>query len=289
MNKRLYGNVLKAAAGLLILFITVKILGDPESVKKAFYIDWSKAWMVLVLTLLINVVAAFRWHIILNLFVKPDDFFTMLKLVLMGRLASHTTAQVLGDLGGRALYLKYKDIDMKKGIFTIIIDRATEAVFLVCLAIALAVSMCLNIVRLQYAPILAIAIFTMISILAPHRAAPLKKRISVAVLTLCKYAIAVSRAMLVMGLCGITLPFTRIFIGAAAAQLGLLAGITPGGLGFVEAGWAGALSYFGVANSLTTEFLILQRALIFLSVLSIAFLAAIKWKRLFIKDPGGVL
>jgi uncharacterized membrane protein YbhN (UPF0104 family) len=51
------------------------------------------------------------------------------------------------------------------------------------------------------------------------------------------------------------------------AQIGLIAGITPGGLGIMEAGCTGALYHLDITSPLVAQFLVLQRLLIFFSVL----------------------
>ena len=65
-------------------------------------------------------------------------------------------------------------------------------------------------------------------------------------------------------------------MAAAVAQIGLIIGVTPGGLGLVEAGWAGALHKFGVSSMDAAKFLLAQRILIFVSVLLIALLSVME-------------
>jgi uncharacterized membrane protein YbhN (UPF0104 family) len=103
-------------------------------------------------------------------------------------------------------------------------------------------------------------------------------RYALGVLTLAKYLSVVFRFMSILGFCGIGLPMSNVFWGTALAQLGLVIGITPGGLGFVEAGWTGALHVFRISPAEIAQFLIVQRLLIFACVILVGAIAVILGK-----------
>ena len=73
--------------------------------------------------------------------------------------------------------------------------------------------------------------------------------------------------MLLLRIFKIDLEFIQIFFGTGVAQIGNLLGLTPGGLGLVEAGWTGVLHYHAVPAAKIAAFLVSQRILILLMVL----------------------
>ena len=77
---------------------------------------------------------------------------------------------------------------------------------------------------------------------------------------------------------GVTLPVVVVLSAAPVAQLAALVAITPGGLGFQEGGWAGALAWLGQGSTAISIFVIAVRLgmVVNFGILS---LASVRWRR----------
>jgi hypothetical protein len=208
--------------------------------------------------------------------------------VVVGRLVGNATSQLLGDMGARSVYLKSRGVGFKQGGLSLVTDKLFEVLlagvvwlaflswFLVGLSGRWPLAE-LGAVLLLFG--LAIASLPWLAGLAARwwpagrrwLAAPFlfdSTRWLLAALSLAKYVSVTLRFLFILNFCGITtLDFAEAFFGTAWAQVGLMVGLTPGGLGFVEAGWSGALYYYDVSSSLVPKFLIAQRLLIVASVI----------------------
>jgi len=280
----------KLAVGLILIFTAIEITGDVRDARQLFDLRWRQAWPVLIWTLLINLIATWRWQILMTQFAIPSMFFaSLLKTVIIGRLVGNSTSQVLGDLGARSVYLKSQGVDFKIGGLTLLADKLFEVFFafvvgLVFLAQALLGN---TIVCAVCYPILAIVLFGVGIWILPYAPSFLSRywsqgnklsirpgflsnnsRWLLAILTMAKYLAVVLRFSFMLRFCGIhDLSYVSAFFATAWAQVGLMVGFTPGGLGFVEAGWAGALYYYDISAAAIPKFLIAQRLLIITSVI----------------------
>jgi uncharacterized membrane protein YbhN (UPF0104 family) len=286
--KKTVKTLLKFLVGLLLFFGIITLFSDLKDIDELFKINWLMAWPVIILTFLINTLDAWKWHSMLNHFSQKGNFITLLRYIIMGRLVGHSTSKVFGDMGSRFLYLKSTGIDMKRGAFTIFLDKLLIAMLLGCIIVTIPAIIAFEELE-QYPsilPIVSIALFALlISImpavislfirLFPKREEVLKQVKSMVsgrmrwllyLLTVGKFSLAVSRFLVIMRLCQIDLSFAKAFIGTAIVQGSMIVGITPGGLGLVEAGWGGALYFYGVPSLNVAKFLVNQRIIIFGSV-----------------------
>lgn len=293
-SSRQYIFLLKLGIGLVLFFSVFAVTGDIKDLRNLLVFPWYKAWPVLIWTFLINLFATLRWRLLMTSLSLPQvSFLKLLKVVMVGRIVGLSTSQILGDVGSRFAYLKVKNIDLKKGGGTILLDKFFEFMMLVSVGLAIFLWLLLENakehVSLPYI-LLTMLIFSICVWSSPYllkitkmffsrgRGAPVEalpvplniRRSSLAALTLGKYFSVVLRFFTILGLCGIGLPFGKTFWGTALAQLGMVIGITPGGLGFVEAGWAGGLHFFEITPPLIAQFLVVQRFLILVTVLFLA-------------------
>jgi uncharacterized membrane protein YbhN (UPF0104 family) len=282
------GWFLKFGFGFLLFFSLLRLLISPEDISHLLNIHWYKAWHVILWTLLINILAAWRWHILLNSFSNRSNFIKLLGFTLFGRIAGQSTSQIAGDLGSRFVYLKSRNIEMKQGGFTILFDKILEGILFIAVVVVFLGTIFSVTLRSHASFALIFAIFLFLagvwmtplvsSVIGrffkkedfPNRVSTIlsdRTGWMVIILTLGKYAASAMRFMFILQLCGIDLLYSEVIMGTAVAQIGLIAGITPGGLGIMEAGWAGALYTFGITAPLVAQFLVAQRLLIFCSVL----------------------
>ncbi|MCB0208603.1 MAG: flippase-like domain-containing protein [Anaerolineae bacterium] len=283
----------KLALGLILLIALIEVTGSLQDARELLDLNWYQAWPVLGWTLLLNAIATWRWQILIRQFGLPHiPFPSLLKSVVVGRLVGNSTSQVIGDISARSIYLKSHGVDLKQGGLTIIADKLFEVAF----ALAVSIVFFVSIITGQFAvcpgcfPLATLGVFAAATWSLPQllklfghlpwiaqRITPLPDflfdhtRWLLAGLTIIKYGVVVLRYDFILRFCGITnLSLVSVFFGTAWAQVGLMLAFTPGGLGFVEAGWTGALIYFSVANSAISKFLIAQRLLITLSVILLA-------------------
>ncbi len=105
----------------------------------------------------------------------------------------------------------------------------------------------------------------------------------VALLSLARYATVVLQFYGIAGAIGLTIAWDDMTVAASVAQLAGLLSLTPGGLGVLEAGWAGGLGWVGLAKDPISLFVLVQRLGIIsffaiLSILSYPLYAAAKRK-----------
>jgi uncharacterized membrane protein YbhN (UPF0104 family) len=294
--------IIKLVAGLILFVCVVAVTGNIRDIHKFTDIRWYSAWPVLLWTMCINLFAALRWQILMKHLSLPDiPLSKLLKVMVAGRIVGLSTSQMLGDMGSRLTYLKLKNIDMKKGSLSILLDKLLEFLLLLSVGIALSGWFILekagDRVPLFYI-IISILIFLGFTWFLPRISGlavkllktdripadgpyfrPFRIQYLLVFLTLCKYVAVVLRFLVILGLCGISLSFEKAFLGTMLAQLGMVIGITPGGLGFVEAGWAGALHFYNINQALIIKFLVLQRLLVLAAVILLAFIVFLLDKR----------
>ena len=86
------------------------------------------------------------------------------------------------------------------------------------------------------------------------------------ILSWVKYALVCLRIFIIAKAFEISFSFTLSFFGAQVSQIGQLLGLTPGGLGVVEAGWAGVLHLQNFSNADSSLFVVGLRLTIFLLI-----------------------
>jgi hypothetical protein len=293
--------VIKLGIGLVLFFGIYIVTGDVKDMKNILPLPWYRAWPVLFWTVLINIFATWRWHLLLTRLSFPRvTFLHLLKVMTLARIAGLSTSQIVGDIGSRFAFLKIKNMDLKTGSMSIVLDKFFEFLMLASVGFAITAWLLLEPSK-QTVPgvyiTAAVFIFSLSVWSSPYALRGIKKflskergslidaspvsspvRYALGVLTLAKYLSVVFRFMSILGFCGIGLPMSNVFWGTALAQLGLVIGITPGGLGFVEAGWTGALHVFRISPAEIAQFLIVQRLLIFACVILVGAIAVILGK-----------
>jgi|GEM_PF-5686506 len=291
--KKTAKTILKFSIGLLLFFGIVALFSDLKDIDQLLKINWLMAWPVVVLTFVINVLDTWKLHVIINHFSKKGDFGTLLRYIITGRFVGHSTSQVFGDMGSRFLYLKSSGIDLKRGAFAIILDKLLTAILLGCIIITIPAVVVFeefeyfsSIAPIVSAALFAVSIFLMPAVISlfikifPKRdiLKQLKTMVSgrlrwlLYLLTIGKFLVSAGRYLFIMRLCQIDLSFAKVFMGTAIVQGSMIVGITPGGLGLVEAGWAGVLYFYKAPSLSSAKFLVNQRLLIFGSVILLSLL-----------------
>lgn len=110
----------------------------------------------------------------------------------------------------------------------------------------------------------------------PLELPPLDRRLAVDVglLSLARYLAVMLQFWAVAAAVGADLAFSQIAGATPIGQLAGMLGVTPGALGIQEAGWAGALTWVGVAAPAIALFVLAQRAIV---TAYFALLAALTW------------
>jgi uncharacterized membrane protein YbhN (UPF0104 family) len=93
-------------------------------------------------------------------------------------------------------------------------------------------------------------------------------------LGLVRFALVVLQFWAIAAACGIAVPALDMTAATSAAQVASLVGLTPGSLGFQEAGWAVGLSLVGLDDPAIVVFVLVQRVVV---VAAFALLAALAW------------
>ncbi|MBN1574794.1 MAG: flippase-like domain-containing protein [Deltaproteobacteria bacterium] len=294
--KKTIKTILKFTIGLLLFFVVVALFSGFKDIDRLFKINWLMAWPVVILTFIVNFMDAWKLHVIINHFSKKGDLITLLRYIIMGRFVGHSTSQMFGDMGSRFLYTKSIGIDLKRGTFAIILDKLLIGILLGCIIVTIPVVVAFeeferytSIVPLVSAVLFAISISLMPAVISifirffPKRDILKQLRTMVSgrlrwllfFLTIGKFLLSAIRFLFIMRLCQIDLAFAKVFMGTAIVQGSMIVGITPGGLGLVEAGWAGVLYFYKVPSLNSASFLVNQRLLIFGSILLLSLLFVI--------------
>jgi uncharacterized protein (TIRG00374 family) len=93
--------------------------------------------------------------------------------------------------------------------------------------------------------------------------------------TVLKFLSLVLRAFLIAQALGLDISFDAFFLATPLAQASLLLAFTPGGLGFNELGWFGALALLGIETNNILAFLVGHRLFNYGFVLILALIGQI--------------
>jgi len=252
-----------------------------------FLFSISNFLLIWVLTILLNLVATYRWYVILYyLGIKNITFFSLFKINFFARFYGQITSQIIGDFGAKTYLLKQNDIPLKTSLFSIFWDKSFELFMLFSVAVAALAITLFDLSEEMYWLVIPLSLF--ILFLSNHYSQyvtrlilwfkkgttyqtitlSMRDRAIILLLTIAKYFLVVLRFLVILAICQIPLSFGKVFVGTAMAQLGILLGITPGGLGIVETGWAGVFSFFSIHSNKIPQFLIAQRIAILVVVIS---------------------
>ncbi|HVI02230.1 MAG TPA: lysylphosphatidylglycerol synthase transmembrane domain-containing protein [Enhygromyxa sp.] len=110
--------------------------------------------------------------------------------------------------------------------------------------------------------------------LAETPAVDAKLATKVALLSLARYATVMLQCWGIAGAVGLLIPWDDMTAAASISQLASLVGITPGGLGIVEAGWAGGLAWVGITDPEQVSLCVLAQRFGFIAFFSILTIAS---------------
>ncbi len=217
------------------------------------------------------------------------------EIIYLSWFANSIVPAKLGDLYRGYLLKKESDISFSLSMGTVVAERLLDFVILVTLmGVAGLVSYHGRLPR-QIVQLLAITFGVVLAVigglltlhkfgdviggLLPGRAGDLYTRFSGAMLlsfqqfpelltyTVIAWACESARVLLVIMALGVSLPMSMVvFLGLLAALLTTLP-LTPGGLGFAEAGLTGVLILYGVEKDIAGSIALLDRTISYLSLL----------------------
>lgn len=285
MNKSIK-NILLFLIGIIIFLIFIFETSSPGRLLVIFNFGWLNTASATILTFFIILIAAWRWHILINLQSNNAvSFMVILKTSIWARLSSQTTSQIVGDFGLKMLMLNNLKIPFQKILFSVIWDKSFELLMLIAAFIGyISITHFITsaILLWLFIPLCFILLlpFSMLSIQLTRFFLKKRKGIvkdlqhdltiknasSISILSLGKYILVAFRYFIIINYFKFDIKFFDVFLGTALTQLGNIIAITPGGLGFIETGWIGFFKYFNIKSDYTGAFLLTQRMIILLSI-----------------------
>ena len=102
--------------------------------------------------------------------------------------------------------------------------------------------------------------------------APPSLAAKIGLLSLARYACVILQFWATGALAGLSLDALTIAYATPVSQLTAFVGVTPGGIGIQDAGWAGALSWLGISGSVIAAYILVTRVAVvcIFAVLSLA-------------------
>ena len=290
--KRFY-NILSFLFGLVLLLILLPVLGNPEKLLVLLNANWIYIIVAFVFTLLINLIAAFRWLIIIKFLNNkiPIRFWSLFRYTCLSRVIAQLFSQNIGGTASRVVSLSKNGASFKISVGSVLLDRVADAVVMFSVA-PVAVLVFTDWVTLNaafalvgFAAIVFAGGYCLFGVKAMawwmrRRArkresnsefiVPAKASffslLNTIILSWVKYALVCLRIFIIAKAFEISFSFTLSFFGAQVSQIGQLLGLTPGGLGVVEAGWAGVLHLQNFSNADSSLFVVGLRLTIFLLI-----------------------
>lgn len=279
---------LKSFAGLLfglaLFWGIIYLLSGANSFTAMGSIKGRHLVAITVITLVINAVAAFRWKLLLSgLGIANLRWRILFENITLAKLTGHAFSDIFGDIAVRIHGLHHEKVSVRGVLFSVAAEKTFEAFLLFSV---LAGWFCLAVTDVgvgggnNYGLLIIIVVLALFSQLpfrvafwwvnrkngdqkAYEQIAPgFLPGLQVAGLSLVKYLLVTARYATVFRMLGITMDPFGVFYGTSFAHLGLVGSITPGGIGLVEAGWTGYLSYLRVTTGAIGQFLLVQRVVI---------------------------
>lgn len=310
-------------AGILA-FGLLLYLGGAEAWQQIAQGDWRYVLAAFAVTLLWNLVAAYRWSLIANRVAGGEIcayryFFTY---HMLGMLVGQVVPITVGMLGGRPVALSLsQEVSLKRSALSVFLDKLFDLILAVLLVAPVAVYL-VGWVERPLALGLMGGVVTVGALLIAWQyerairlvgqvgsrlAQPLSRvpvigrrlvrrlpgqldRLSsetflhnaVAVqaflLTVVMYSLLAARLYFVAEAVHLEIPWYLLLMGVSVAQLTLIFSVTPGSLGFLEAGWGAVLGLAGLMQEQIVLFLIARRAYMFVFTL-VGTLLAFGWIR----------
>ena len=169
-NSSKFKKVIKYTIGCLLVIVVFKIFGEFKNFRQLVSLDWLHVFpVVLFWTFLINILAVWRWHILLKSCSNKSNFLANLNFFMAGNVAGQSTSKIVGELGGKLAYLKSQGIDTKRGILTIFFDKLLEGILFLIVLLLFVAEMFLH-AHTDYKPLyipIAILLFIMVSWFLP--------------------------------------------------------------------------------------------------------------------------
>lgn len=283
----IHGRIKRSAGllfGLALFGGIIYLLSGADSFAAMGSISGRHLVAITVVTLTINGVTAFRWKLLLSgLGIANVRWRILFENITLAKLTGHAFSDLFGDIAVRIHGLHHEKVSVRGVLFSVAAEKTFEAFLLLsvlagwfCLAVKDAGVTASN----SYGLLIIVVVLALFSQL-PFRVAfwwvnrkngdpkgyeqialGFLPGLQVAGLSLVKYLLVAVRYATVFRMLGITINPLGVFYGTSFAHLGLVGSITPGGLGLVEAGWTGYLSYLRVNTGAIGQFLLVQRVVI---------------------------
>lgn len=287
---------------------------DWEVLRTSVVFDWRYAALGLLGTTIASFVTAARWKLLAEVMggTKLAYVHYFYALVLT-RVIGAVTSTVIVDLVGRGMALQSAGSKRSLGhaATQLVLERIFDGVLpvvmvlwavalsrgwlpmspIASLALVCGVLMLLAIPLLRPSVHLALRVYLWLRVRIPWRrsaqieadaeaelaatpAVDAKLATKIAVLSLARYATVMLQCWGIAGAVGLLIPWDKMTAAASISQLASLVGITPGGLGIVEAGWAGGLTWIGIDDPEPISLCVLAQRVGFIAFFSMLTIAS---------------
>jgi uncharacterized protein (TIRG00374 family) len=317
-------------AGVLA-FGLILYLGGVDAWRQIARPDWGYVLAALAVTLLWNLVAAYRWSTIADPVTREPErcpFRYYFTYHMIGMMTGQVVPITVGMLGGRPVALSLsREVPLRRAALSVLLDKIfdlTLALLLVLPAalfligwngLALTLGLMVGIVAvsslligwryeqgLQWLgrlaarlaqPLASVPVIgqrlirrlpDQLQRLSSQRFVTNRLAVQAFLLTLVMYSLLAARLFFVAQALRLDIPWYLMVMGVCVAQLTLIFAVTPGSLGFLEAGWGAVLGLAGLLPDQIVLFLIARRAYM-LVFTAIGTLSAFAWIR---ESPAGL-
>ena len=269
-------------AGVLA-FALVLYLGGVEAWKQIISADWRYVLAALAVTLLWNLVAAYRWSLIADELTREPDtcpFRIYFALHMIGMLSAEVVPVSVGMLGGRPVALSLsRGAPLRRAALSAFLDKLFDLILAVLLVVpvvlflidwlsltvtlglmGLVVAAGTSVLGWQYERVVRLAgqmasrfaqplthlpfigprmirrLVGQLERLSTHTLLTNRSAVRAFLLTTVMYSLLSARLFLVAQALHLEIPWYLLAMGICVAQLTVVFSLTPGSLGFLEAG-----------------------------------------------------
>jgi uncharacterized protein (TIRG00374 family) len=310
-------------AGILI-FVLILYMGGLEAWQQIAQGDWRYVVAAFLVTLLWNMVAAYRWALIANNVVGrqicPYPYFFTYHMI--GMLIGQVVPITVGMLGGRPVALSLsQEVSLKRSALSVFLDKLFDLILALLLVAPVAfylvdwidrplalglmggiVIVGAALIGWQYERVILLVGRVGSRLAQPLAHVPVIGRRLVRrlpqqldrlssetflrsrpafqafLLTVVMYGLLSARLFFIAQALHLDIPWYLLTMGVSVTQLALVFSVTPGSLGFLEAGWAAVLGLAGLTQGQFLTFVIGRRAFVLVFTL-IGTLLAFAWIR----------
>jgi uncharacterized protein (TIRG00374 family) len=311
-------------AGVLA-FGLVLYVGGVEAWQQIAQADWRYVLAAFGVTLLWNLVAAYRWAVIAGQVIDealPCPFRYYFVFHMIGMTTGQVVPITVGMLGGRPVALSLsREVSLKRAGLSVLLDKLFDLILALVVAgpVVLYLAGVIGL-TLAFALIGLLLVFSVLLLgwqyeqgarvagRASSRLAQPLTRLPVVgrrlirrlpeqlnrlagetfltnsaavrafLLTLVMYSLLAARLYFIALALRLDIPWYLMVMGVGVTQLTLIFSVTPGSLGFLEAGWGAVLGLAGLGKDPIVLFLIARRAFLLVFIL-IQTLLAFGWIR----------